>query len=92
MVIAVKYCGGCNVGYDRVAMVGRIRREFPEAEVVNAEGMDGEADLVLVVCGCSSVCAAHSHLDGRHGKIITAGEKDFAVIRERLAAMAAEKK
>lgn len=83
MVIAVKYCGGCNSSYDRGAMVGRIRREFPVATIVNAEDQDG-ADLVLVVCGCPSVCAAHSHLNGKQGKIITACENDFAAVHSFL--------
>ena len=85
MVIAVKYCGGCNCSYDRGAMVDRIRREFPEATIVNAESQDGVCpDLVLVVCGCSSVCASHSHLGGKQGKIVTACENDFAPVHEFL--------
>lgn len=89
MVLAVKYCGGCQASYDRVAMVERIRREFPAVTVVNAEGRDEEekADLVLVVCGCPSVCAAHSHLDGRRGKVVTACEGDFAGVREAVDAL-----
>lgn len=89
MVLAVKYCGGCNCSYDRVAMVERLRREFPDLTVVNAEGRDGEgeADLVLVVCGCNSVCASHGHLDGKHGKVVTACEGDFGKVRDALSAL-----
>lgn len=90
MVIAVKYCGGCNVSYDRGAMIDRVRREFPAATIVNAESQDGAVpDLVLVVCGCSSVCAAHAHLDGKQGKIVTACEGDFDRVREILGKLAA---
>lgn len=90
MVIAVKYCGGCNVSYDRGAMIDRVRREFPDATIVNAESQDGvEPDLVLVVCGCSSVCAAHAHLDGKQGKIVTACEGDFARVHEKLGELTA---
>lgn len=85
MVIAVKYCGGCNSTYDRGATIERLRREFPDITIVNAESQDGVSpDLVLVVCGCSSVCAAHVHLDGKRGKIVTACEGDFAKVRDRL--------
>lgn len=89
MVLAVKYCGGCQASYDRVAMVERIRREFPSITVVSAEGRDEEAkaDLVLVVCGCSAVCAAHSHLEGRHGKVVTACEGDFDRVHEAIDAL-----
>ena len=30
--IGVRYCGGCNPRYDRVALVKRIGGLFPEAE------------------------------------------------------------
>ncbi len=86
MELAVKYCGGCNSSYDRAAMVERIRSEFPDISVVSAEGRNGEgnADLVLVVCGCNSVCASHAHLDGKHGKVITASEGDFDNVRRAI--------
>ena len=82
MRVAVKYCGGCNCSYDRVAMVEQLRRQFPAAVVVNAENQDGiQSDLVLVVCGCSSVCAAHNHLEGKHGKVIAARADDYEAAR-----------
>jgi phosphoribosylformylglycinamidine (FGAM) synthase-like amidotransferase family enzyme len=82
MRVAVKYCGGCNCSYDRVAMVEQLRRQFPAVAVVSAELQDGiQPDLVLVVCGCSSVCAAHDHLEGRHGKVIAARAGDYEAVR-----------
>ncbi|MCC8109390.1 MAG: hypothetical protein LIQ30_10200 [Planctomycetes bacterium] len=87
--VAVKYCGGCNCSYDRVAMVGELREQFPAVNFRNAEGGDeSDPDLVLVICGCPSVCAAHSHLDAKHGKIFTASAKDFAAVREKLEEIA----
>ncbi len=88
MELAVKYCGGCNSSYDRPASVARLRREFPGVAVVNAEGRDGDgkADLVLVVCGCNSVCASHAHLDGKHGKVVVACEGDFENVRQAIRA------
>ena len=35
--IGVRYCGGCNPRYDRVALVKRIGGFFPEAEFVTAQ-------------------------------------------------------
>lgn len=85
MKVGVKYCGGCNVSYDRGEMVGKLRTEFPGVEFVNAEDEVGRnPDLVLVVCGCDSVCAAHGHLAGRRGKIPVASAKDFDRVREFL--------
>ncbi len=95
MKIAVKYCGGCNPYYDRVAEVEKLRREFPEAEFVGAGEYEGgdlsesaaKPDLVLVVCGCQAACAEHRRLTGINGKIIMAGVGDFAKARERLRAV-----
>ncbi len=82
MRVAVKYCGGCNCSYDRVAMVTDLQRQFPGITITSAESQDGiQADLVLVICGCSSVCAAHDHLDGRHGKMVVACAGDFEAVR-----------
>ncbi len=96
MKIAVKYCGGCNPYYDRVAAVEELRKEFPEAEFSGAQFWEAEEnaaspgkaterpDLVLVVCGCQAVCAEHGGLEGRAGKIVTASAGDFAKVRDKL--------
>lgn len=89
MRVAVKYCGGCNCTYDRGKMVELLRKEFPQISIVNAENEAGSnPDLVLVICGCSSVCATHQHLDGKFGKFITASETDFTAIRDAIAKLA----
>lgn len=64
MRIGVKYCGGCNPRYDRVALVERIRRERQEDTF---EGAIPEVcyDQLLVVCGCSAQCADLTGLEGR---------------------------
>lgn len=49
--IGVRYCGGCNPRYDRVALVKRIGGFFPEAEFVTAQA-GVKYPAVLVVCGC----------------------------------------
>jgi hypothetical protein len=51
--IGVKYCGGCNPAYDRVALVEKIRASLKgEAEFVSPE--DKGSDVVLAVHGCST--------------------------------------
>ena len=56
MRIGVKYCGGCNPRYDRVALVHRLMEERPEDRFEAA--VPGEVyDQLLVVCGCLSQCA-----------------------------------
>lgn len=54
--IGIKYCGGCRAGYDRVALVDALRdRLNDKVEFVPADS--GDAEEILVVCGCPSACA-----------------------------------
>ena len=54
--VGLKYCGGCRAGYDRVAMVDSIRERLAQkVEFVAAESED--AQMILIVTGCSTACA-----------------------------------
>lgn len=54
--VGIKYCGGCNPEYDRVAIVEHIRQSLKDKiEIVGAESED--VDLILSVNGCSTACA-----------------------------------
>lgn len=56
MKIAIKYCGGCNPDYDRVALARRIEERLNgRVEFVSPENED--IDLVLAVEGCKTACA-----------------------------------
>jgi len=53
--IGVKYCGGCNPSYDRVALVKRMEKTLvKKAEFISFQ--EENVDLVLVVCGCETGC------------------------------------
>ena len=82
--VGVRYCGGCNSRYDRVAVVERLRRFFPEVDLVPAR--DGTAyPAVLVVCGCPSRCADVSGLLAPGGGLIAVnGFEDLLPAREQL--------
>jgi hypothetical protein len=68
--IGVKYCGGCNPGYDRVAVVKQIEESLGgEVEFVSAES-EGVA-LVLAVEGCTTACADLSAFQGLEIRKIT---------------------
>ncbi len=61
--IGIKYCGGCNPGYDRVALVKQIEERLRgEVEFVSPESK-GVA-LVLAVEGCGTACADLSAFQG----------------------------
>lgn len=85
MTIGIKYCGGCNSRYDRTAIVDRLKQDLPDADIYLAGGE--EPDYVVVLVGCSSACALHAHLDGRHGKSVLSREEDYAPLLEKLRAL-----
>jgi hypothetical protein len=68
--VGLKYCGGCNPEYDRVALVrhieeslqGRVAFVTPESEGVG---------LILAVEGCSTACADLSAFQGMDIRVIT---------------------
>jgi hypothetical protein len=53
--IAIRYCGGCNPTYERVAAVERL--VAAAGDRVRLVGHDDPCvDGVLVVCGCPTAC------------------------------------
>ena len=59
--VGVRFCGGCNPRYDRVAELARLAARFPHLRFVPATGVQ---PLVLLVCGCSAQCVEREDLDG----------------------------
>ena len=76
--VGIKYCGGCNPYYDRVALVKRIECRL-KGKVAFVPAANDAVDLVLAVEGCSTACADLSAFDGIKIRIITqAGDaEDF---------------
>lgn len=57
--MALKYCGGCNPGFDRVAYVEKIKSAAgPCIEWVTLD--EGWFDAVLLVTGCDTACPRRS--------------------------------
>lgn len=53
--IGIKYCGGCNPNYNRVAAMERIRSCLgPEVEFVRYDCKD--AICILIIKGCDTEC------------------------------------
>ncbi len=71
--IRVKYCGGCNPNYDRVALVKQIEERLSEKAVSVGADDDGIA-MVLAVVGCSTACADLTPFRGLEVRIITCPE------------------
>ena len=57
--VGVRYCGGCNPRYDRVAVVKALETRFPQVAFVPA---DSRQILTLLICGCSAQCVYRGDL------------------------------
>lgn len=80
LTVAVRYCGGCNPRYDRVAFVKELAEACPFAAFVPA-GAEPDADLALVVCGCSARCAEASDLTGRFGLQTVSAQEELPSVK-----------
>lgn len=81
-VAGLRYCGGCNPRYDRVAAVERMRARLPAVELRPAG--PGER-AVLVVCGCPARCAGVQDLEvPPEALVYVTGEADLSPAEERL--------
>jgi transcription antitermination factor NusA-like protein len=81
--VGIKYCGGCNPYYDRVALVKRIERRL-KGKVTFVSASNDDADLVLAVEGCGTACADLSLFDDNNIRIITHSEDADRFIQEIL--------
>jgi hypothetical protein len=79
--VALKYCGGCNPGFDRAAYVEKIKAAAgPDIEWVT---LDEEGfDAVLLVTGCDTACPRRTIDFSEYGKTVTI--KDAKVSPEDL--------
>jgi len=79
--VGLKYCGGCNPEYDRVALVKHIQENLQgKVEFVKPES-EG-VRLILAVEGCSTACADLSAFQWMEVRIITNIEGAERFIKE----------
>lgn len=85
--IGVRYCGGCNPRYDRVALVKRLESLLPDLVLAPARP-GARYPAVVVACGCPSRCANVSDLALPAGKLVyLSGWDDLLPAKERLEAL-----
>jgi hypothetical protein len=54
--VAVKFCGGCNPGFDRVEYYRKIRAAAGDS-ILWAGPAEGGFDTLLLIEGCETACA-----------------------------------
>ena len=72
--IGLKYCGGCNPDYDRVALVEKLKNTLSGSVVFVS--MDDNPGLVLVIQGCETACVDISDFDPHRIFSITRPDQD----------------
>lgn len=70
--IGVRYCGGCNNRYDRVAVIRRLEALAPEVEFVTAQA-GTPYPAALVVAGCPTDCAKRDDISVPAGCLFKIG-------------------
>lgn len=82
--IGVRYCGGCNPVYDRVAVVKRLQKLLPDLSFVNAEPGRPYA-AVLIVNGCANACTSTTDLAVPGYRLLKIGSfADLLPVRDRM--------
>lgn len=69
MKVGIKYCGGCNSRFDRVALVDKIKSHYKQFDY-NYAREDEEYDFILAINGCHVACAGLKDLKAKQGFII----------------------
>jgi hypothetical protein len=82
MRIGVKYCGGCNPRYDRVAAVARLKADFPACQFVSVS--DTYVDFAVIVSGCERACAA-GDIRAKFGSFVLTSDADYNALRRAVA-------
>ena len=88
--IGVRYCGGCNPTYDRVNVVKKLQKFFPEFSFVNAES-GKPYTAVLLVNGCTNACTSTVDLAvPGYRQLNIGGFADLLPTRDRIKELTAE--
>ena len=73
--VGVKYCGGCNPGYERVEMIEGIQLQFNNRFLFLCHD-DPDIDGLILMSGCQTGCAEDLNTTRIHSCSVT-GEKDL---------------
>lgn len=71
--IGLKYCGGCNPEYDRVAVKEQIEKSLKD-KILFVSPESDDKEMILVIQGCKIACADLSDFQGLKIWKITSAE------------------
>jgi hypothetical protein len=74
--IGIKYCGGCNPGYERVEMIERVQFRFND-RFLFLHHDDPDIEGVILMSGCPRTCASQDVNPTEIPNCSITGENDF---------------
>ncbi|SDY45814.1 3-hydroxyacyl-ACP dehydratase FabZ [Eubacterium barkeri] len=76
-IVGIRYCGGCNPRYDRVALIKRLEKKLGDVIFVQEEEKE-DYDFLVLCQGCPAQCAPTTGLTVPSSKWITiTGDQDY---------------
>lgn len=79
--VGLKYCGGCNPEYDRVAVKNQIEKSL-QGRVLFVSPESDDKEMILAILGCKIACADLSVFQGMKIWKITSVEDAEKFIKE----------
>jgi hypothetical protein len=74
--IGIKYCGGCNPGYERVEMIQRVQFRFNDRFLFLRHD-EPDIDVLVLMSGCHRACAGKDLNTAKIPHCLVTGENDF---------------
>ncbi|MCH1983180.1 hypothetical protein MCG98_11445 [Ruminococcus sp. OA3] len=87
MILGIKYCGGCNPVYDRVAAVNELKESLKDLEIsFTPYRAEEDYDFCLLVRGCNRDCVSDKEFSNCRQMFIAVCKEDFLIIKSELRA------
>lgn len=71
MKMKIKYCGGCNPSINRKKVVEEVLEKLRAS--IDLELVSEEADIALVVCGCTAACVNLDEIKDQARELVVVG-------------------
>lgn len=85
MILGIKYCGGCNPTYDRVACVTDLKKSLSGLEISFVPYDEKiQFDYCLLVRGCNRSCVSDRKFSNCRHFYAASGREDFLEIKTKL--------
>ncbi len=83
MILGIKYCGGCNPHYNRVAAVRELEHSLRDRNLQFETYQEGtEYDICLLVKGCTRCSDMEKKLVGCGRLYVASAQEDFGSIQK----------